>query len=81
MEFVPEAHTLRPGILPLAFLLRPYATLLARFVEGSAIVNRFAARASGSRVTTLKYEAWDKAVEYGIVIVAVEAELEEVAAC
>jgi hypothetical protein len=47
--------------------------------KGLAPVDAFAARARASRVSTLDHEVLDDPVEDGLVVVALEAELDEVA--
>lgn len=45
------------------------------------LIDAFAAMPSACGVATLQDEAWDKAVEYRVLVVAIEAVLKEVARC
>lgn len=54
---------------------------LARFGKRSAIVDGFATRACACRVATLENEAGNQSVEDRVIVVAIYAVLEEVAAC
>lgn len=49
--------------------------------EQAARIDGFAAFARASRITALDHEAGNQAVEDSVVIVAIEAKLEEVAGC
>jgi len=82
VELVLEACATRPSILALALLHRPDAVALgrARLAECAAIVDGFAARPGAGGVAALEDKAGDEAVEDGVVVVAVEGVLEEVAA-
>lgn len=45
------------------------------------LIDAFAAMPSACGVATLQNETWDKAMEYGVLVVAIEAVLNEVARC
>ena len=45
------------------------------------LIDAFAAMPSACGVATLQNESWDKAVEYGVLVIAIEAVLNEVAGC
>jgi hypothetical protein len=57
---------------------RPYSSEFTGFTVCAAIVYTLPSISRACGITTLENETWDETVKYGIVIVPIECELEEI---